>query len=98
MFGLSVREKHDLLFNRFKINFAEVPKWQVNGSAMHWQFYEKEGWNPKEQKVVPCTRKELVVTKLGVHGDLYRKWIKQEFLTEVTTDDSVGNSSDSAVS
>ncbi len=78
---LTVRNKHDLLYNEFGINFADCPGWQINGTGMYWQAYVKEGYNPITKQTVNAVRKRLVIDKELVHGDKYRDWIEFKFLT-----------------
>lgn len=41
----SVAAKNELLFEH-GINFNELPSWQRRGIGLHWETYEKDGFNP----------------------------------------------------
>ena len=50
--------KHDLLHER-GINFDEVPGWQKRGTAMWWETFEREGFDPVRKVKVTATRRRL---------------------------------------
>lgn len=77
---LSVREKHDLLYMRFATNFAEVPKWQVNGTVLYFEEFVKLGYNPLTKQEVPTIRKRLAVNQEIPFGEEFRNWIEEKFL------------------
>lgn len=67
LLGLSVPQKHDLLFAR-GINFNDLPAWQKRGVGLHWEAYQKEARNPKTGEAVVATRRRLaVVDELPLH-------------------------------
>lgn len=78
--GLSVTEKHELLFKKFNINYSQVPKWQINGTAIYWETYQKEGFNPLLGQTLLVDRKKLVLQKELEFGEPYRNWLEENFL------------------
>jgi tRNA(His) 5'-end guanylyltransferase len=60
--GKSVEFKNELLFQH-GINFNDLPTWQRRGVGLYWETYEKEGYNPLEQKKVRATRRRIKVDK-----------------------------------
>jgi tRNA(His) 5'-end guanylyltransferase len=72
--GKSVAEKNELLFQH-GINFNEVPLWQRRGTALYWETYQREGYNPKlGQKVLTARRRIQADRELPVGAD-YATWI-----------------------
>jgi tRNA(His) guanylyltransferase len=51
--------KHDLLMSH-GINFAELPDWQKNGTAVWWDGYQKEGIDPRDGTKRMVARRRLV--------------------------------------
>ncbi len=51
--------KNELLFTR-GINYNEVPAWQRRGTALYWESFEKEGFNPVAKTVQTTQRRRLV--------------------------------------
>jgi tRNA(His) guanylyltransferase len=60
--GQGVSAKNELLF-RHGINFNDLPAWQRRGVGLYWEEYEKEGYNPKEQKAVTARRRRVKVDR-----------------------------------
>ncbi|HTE19727.1 MAG TPA: tRNA(His) guanylyltransferase Thg1 family protein [Armatimonadota bacterium] len=58
----AVSAKHELLFQH-GVNFAELPLWQRRGAGVYWETYEKEGYNPKEDRRVVTTRRRVKVDR-----------------------------------
>lgn len=55
--GSSTGDKNELLFQH-GINFNDLPLWQRRGTGIHWETYEKEGYNPlRAEKVVAIRRR-----------------------------------------
>jgi tRNA(His) 5'-end guanylyltransferase len=61
--------KHELLF-RHGVTFAELPVWQRRGSALYYEAYEKEGFNPRTGETVRARRRGRVESELPI-GDAY---------------------------
>jgi tRNA(His) guanylyltransferase len=76
--------KHEVLFNA-GINWAELPWWQKNGTALFWETYEKEGFNPMTKEKVTCTRRRIA--DVGLPGkDIYP--LRTFFKKRIFNDDS----------
>lgn len=58
--GKSVGFKNELLFQH-GINFNDLPAWQRRGTGLYWEIYEKEGYNPIENKAVVTKRRRIKV-------------------------------------
>ncbi|HYT91450.1 MAG TPA: tRNA(His) guanylyltransferase Thg1 family protein [Gemmataceae bacterium] len=60
--GKSVEFKNELLFQR-GVNFNDLPAWQRRGTGLYWETYQKEGYNPKEDRKVMSTRRRVKVDR-----------------------------------
>ena len=58
MFGLSVAEKNQLLFDH-GINFNEVPNWQKRGIGLYWEEFDKTSTNPVTGETVVASRRRI---------------------------------------
>ncbi len=58
LFGLSVSEKNELLFQR-GVNFNELPNWQKRGVGLYWEDYEKPAVNPVTNEIVTARRRRI---------------------------------------
>ncbi|WP_277873801.1 MULTISPECIES: hypothetical protein [Cyanophyceae] len=58
--GKSVAFKNQLLFQN-GINFNELPAWQQRGTGLYWEKYEKEGYNPIQDKAVLTTPRRIKI-------------------------------------
>ena len=58
--GKSIAFKNELLF-QYGINFNDLPTWQRRGVGLYWEEYEKEGYNPIENKIVVAKRRRIKV-------------------------------------
>jgi tRNA(His) 5'-end guanylyltransferase len=56
--GKPVAFKHELLFQH-GVNFNDLPAWQRRGTGLYWESYQKEGYNPKEDRKVLSTRRRV---------------------------------------
>lgn len=74
--GLSIAEKNEFLFQQ-GINFNDLPSWQKRGIGIYWEYYEKEGWNPKAQMTVQAQRRRLKVDYDLQVGDEYSGFIRR---------------------
>ena len=43
----------------FGINLADIPTWQLAGFNITWEHYEKEGYNPIEDKMIMAERRRI---------------------------------------
>jgi tRNA(His) 5'-end guanylyltransferase len=57
-----VEFKNELLFQH-GVNFNEVPLWQRRGTALYWETYEKEGFNPVSGETVRAVRRRVNVDR-----------------------------------
>ena len=58
--GATISEKNELLFERGQ-NFNDLPVWQKRGVLLHWETYQKEGFNPVTEEVVMTERRRIAV-------------------------------------
>jgi tRNA(His) 5'-end guanylyltransferase len=66
--GKSVADKNEILFQA-GINFNDLPLWQRRGSGLYWEEYEREGYNPKQDRKVVTTRRRVRVERELPMGD-----------------------------
>jgi tRNA(His) 5'-end guanylyltransferase len=74
--GKNLAQKNELLFQR-GINFNEVPTWQRRGTGLYWEEYEKEGFNPREQKKVVALRKRVKIDRDLPMKDDYNQFLRR---------------------
>jgi tRNA(His) 5'-end guanylyltransferase len=60
--GKTIGAKNEILFQH-GINFNDLPAWQRRGTGLYWEEYDKEGYNPKEQKTVRTRRRRIKVDR-----------------------------------
>jgi tRNA(His) 5'-end guanylyltransferase len=61
--------KNELLLQR-GINFNELPLWQIRGTGMYLEAYEKAGYNPVLQQQVAAIRRRVKIDEaLPVRGE-----------------------------
>lgn len=60
--GRSVAFKNELL-HQHGINFNDVPLWQRRGSAVYWERFEKEGFDPVRGVAVKTYRRRIKVDR-----------------------------------
>src|SRR5262249_33657756 len=58
--GQGVADKNELLF-RAGVNFNALPLRQRRGTGLYWEFYEREGYNPRRDQKVVTTRRRIKV-------------------------------------
>jgi tRNA(His) 5'-end guanylyltransferase len=68
--GRGMAAKNELLFQA-GINFNELPLWQRRGTGLSWEWYEREGYNPKLDQKVVTTRKRIKVDRELPMGEAY---------------------------
>ena len=71
----SVAEKNEFLFQS-GINFNAVPGWQKRGVGLHWEKYEKPGFDRKQRLSTTCTRRRLKIDYELPMGDEYGLWLQ----------------------
>ena len=57
--GLKVRQLFELCAAH-GINLDETPVWQRRGILLHWESYEKEGWDPVRKTKVRVSRRRVI--------------------------------------
>lgn len=72
--GKTVAFKNELLFSR-NINFNELPSWQKRGVGLYSASYEKEGFDPIQNKTVVSLRNRIEVNMDLDIGDAYTDWV-----------------------
>lgn len=77
--GKSVAEKNELLFQA-GINFNDLSLWQRRGTALYWEQYEREGYNPKVGQKVIATRRRIKVDEELPMGEEYARLIETKLL------------------
>ena len=60
LLGVSLSERHDLLFRHGK-NFADLPSWQRRGSGVRWRMVPTEGTDPRTGQATTSLRREAFV-------------------------------------
>jgi len=75
LLNVSVADKNEILFQQ-GINFNELPNWQKRGIGVHWEIYEKEGYNPITCESVTATRNQLKIDLELPMKDNYTNFIK----------------------
>jgi tRNA(His) guanylyltransferase len=74
--GKSVGFKNELLFQH-GINFNDLPAWQRRGTGLYWENYEKEGYNPIENKTVVTKRRRIKVDSELPMKEAYGEFISR---------------------
>ncbi len=74
LIGKSVAFKNELLFQH-NINFNNVPLWQRRGSALHWETYPKQGFNPITNESVETSRRRIAQTSDLPLGPAYDSFL-----------------------
>jgi tRNA(His) 5'-end guanylyltransferase len=61
--------KNELLLQQ-GINFNELPPWQIRGTGMYWEAYERAGYNPVLQQEAAAIRRRVKIDEaLPVKGE-----------------------------
>ena len=58
--GATISQKNELLFERGQ-NFNDFPVWQKRGVLLHWETYQKEGYNPIKEETVLTERRRIAI-------------------------------------
>lgn len=69
------KDKLNKLFDR-KIDFFAVPTKYRNGLGFVWEYYTKEGFNPKTQTIVHTPRRRVATVDPLPTGDNYANYIR----------------------
>ncbi len=72
--GQSVAFKNELLFQH-GINFNELPTWQRRGVGLYWEEYEKQGYNPIQEKEVVTLRRRVKLDEELPMKEAYEEFI-----------------------
>jgi tRNA(His) 5'-end guanylyltransferase len=72
--GQSVAFKNELLFQH-GINFNELPTWQRRGVGLYWEEYEKQGYNPIQEKEVVTLRRRVKLDEEMPMKEAYEEFI-----------------------
>ena len=72
--GHSVEFKNEYLFRK-GTNFNDLPLWQRRGTAIYWEEYLRQGFNPKTQQAVEVSRWKLTTGNTLPMGDGYREFL-----------------------
>ena len=70
----SVALKNELLFQH-GINFKELPTWQRRGVGLYWEEYEKQGYNPIQEKEVVTLRRRIKLDEELPMKEAYEEFI-----------------------
>jgi tRNA(His) 5'-end guanylyltransferase len=70
----TVEDKHRILFD-YVVDFNSVPSWQRHGTGLYWENYLKDGFNPRENKVVKVVRRQVKLDENLPTKDDYKKLI-----------------------
>ena len=73
--GASVDKKRDILSNH-DIDYSTLPTWQRQGVGLHWEEYQKEGYNPITEQTVMATRKRICYFDDFQSREYYRQWLQ----------------------
>ena len=70
--GKSASFKNELLF-QLGVNYNDVPLWQRRGTALHWERFDKLGFDPIRNQNVRASRRGIRETRtLPMKGDYDR--------------------------
>lgn len=70
----TVEDKLQILSSRL-VDFNTVPAWQRHGTGLYWENYLKDGFNPKENKVVKVVRRQVKLDENLPTKDEYKTLI-----------------------
>lgn len=78
IFGLSVRQKNELLFEQ-GINFNDVPGWQKRGIGLYWEDFGKASRNPVTGAQVVARRRRIKRDLELPMKDMYDRFLQSLF-------------------
>ncbi|HWG44941.1 MAG TPA: tRNA(His) guanylyltransferase Thg1 family protein [Gemmataceae bacterium] len=73
--GKAIGDKNEILFQH-GINFNDLPAWQRRGVGLYWEEYDKEGYNPKEQRIALTRRRRIKVDRDLPMRDAYSELLR----------------------
>ena len=76
LYGMSVAEKNELLFQKRNLNFNDVPGWQKRGIGIYWESFDKQAKNPITGEAVTAVRRRIKVDMALPMKDEYSYFIK----------------------
>jgi tRNA(His) 5'-end guanylyltransferase len=66
------------LLRRHEIDFDHLPAWQRRGVGLHWQRYEKPGYDPIAKREVAAARRRIVCEPSLPTGEAYTSLLRAE--------------------
>lgn len=72
----SVSFKNELLF-QFGMNYNDLPTWQRRGVGLYFEEYERDGYNPIEDKTVTTIRRRIKIDYELPMRDDYKKLVNK---------------------
>lgn len=69
------KDQQKLLLGRHGIEFDEIPLWQRRGVGLHWQGYEKPGFDPVKGEAVMARRRRIERQLQLPAGDAYSEFL-----------------------
>lgn len=76
---MSVADKR-FVCSQNDLDFDAVPAWQRNGTGIHWQEIEREGYNPKTNEKVLTTRRVQYIERELPARQEYRTWLLKNII------------------
>lgn len=74
--GITISAKNELL-HAHDINFNEVPAWQRRGSALYWEEFTREGYNPRTKQTVEVRRRRVKVDDELPMKEAYSTYVRE---------------------
>ena len=71
------KDKNELLFKEFGINYNNTPEWQRKGTMFYTKSYKKKGYNPITKKEEIAIREKIISEDVKIH---FNKWNLEEWL------------------
>jgi len=72
--GMPWQEKDKMLQEQFSIKFSEIALWKQQGIGIHWETYEKTGYNPIKNIEAIAERRRTKVVDV-VRGEYYEQYL-----------------------
>lgn len=64
------------LLSGHDVNFAELPLWQRRGVGLHWESYEKTGYNPRNGQAETARRRRVRIERALPAGESYESLLR----------------------
>ncbi len=79
MLGMKDKDKNELLFSEFGVNYNDTPQWQRKGTMFYIKEYIKIGYNPIKKQKEKALRKKILLEDVKVHFrfDNLNQWINK---------------------